>query len=390
MSVSEIDPTLVPGRLDSIDVPNLAAGFGFTEEHELARQAARRLLGERSPIATVRKLVDDPLGFDAELYREMAGLGWLGLTVGEAYGGSAAGHLHLALLLEEMGRVLLPSPFFGSLVAIETLMLAGEASYHRLAPIVSGEKLASVAFTDPMTELSVRAEAGVAGFALTGTVSHVPFGANADLLLVPARERTGTIILFAIELPLEGVLVEPEVSVDTTRRTARVTFDRARVTSASKVDGDGALLLSNAQIAGAALLAAEMVGVAEGILVRTRDYAAERQQFGKSIGAFQAVKHPIVDLMMGVELSRSMSLGASVLLDSGVAHAEVTARMAKAHVSEVLAFGVKKGVQLHGGFGFTWDADVHFYFKRSLWSRATFGDAIHHRQLLATRLLGAS
>lgn len=388
--VDQVDPTLVPGRIDSIDVPQLPSGFGFSEEHELAQKAARRVLGERSPMTTVRKLVDDENGFDPALYTEMAELGWLGLGVSEAHGGSGAGHLHVALLLEEMGRVLLPSPFLSSLLAVETLCLADEGSKARFLPqIVSGERIASIAFGDVTGEIGVRAEPDGSDFLLTGAASHVPFGTSANICLVATREGAGNIALFAVELPSVGVVAEAEVAVDSTRRTARFVFDRARVPAKNRLGGDGAALLAEAQLVGAALLSSEMIGAAEGVLGRTQGYAIERHQFGKAIGSFQAVKHPIVDMMIGVELGRALALAAATLLDAGVSHAEGTARMAKAQASDVLGYAVKKGVQLHGGFGFTWDCDVHFYFKRSLWARPAFGDSIHHRTCLARRLLGA-
>lgn len=388
--VDQVDPTLVPGRIDSIDVAQVPSGFGFSEEHELAQKAARRLLTERSPMTQVRKLVDDERGWDPALYTEMAELGWLGLGVSETHGGTGAGRLHVALLLEEMGRVLLPSPFFSSLLAIETLCLADEATKARFLPqLVSGERIASIAFGDVTGEIGVRAEVDGGDFLLTGAVSHVPFGTSANVCLVATRERTGNVALFAVELPTTGANVEAEVAVDSTRRTARFTFERARVPARNRLGSDGAELLGHAQLVGAALLASEMIGAAEGVLGRTQAYAIERQQFGKAIGSFQAVKHPIVDLMIGIELGRGLALAAATLLDAGVPHAESTARMAKAQASDVLGYAVKKGVQLHGGFGFTWDCDIHFFFKRSLWARPAFGDALHHRTCLAQRLLGA-
>ncbi len=390
MTPKEVDPTLVPGRIDNIEVPDVASGFGFSEEHELSWKSAQRLMSERCPMSSVRKLADDPRGFDPDLYREMATLGFLGLAVPEELGGSAAGHLHLALLLEEMGRVLLPSPFFPTLVAIETLLASGsDAQKERFVPeMVRGERIATTAFGEPGSDtqsLGVRAEPAGEGHVLSGDATHVLFGADARLVVVAARETQGGVALFAVEAPSPGLAVAPEVSVDTTRRTARLHLENVR---AERLASDGPVALRYAEITGAALLACEMVGVADAVLLRTRDYAVERHQFGRAIGSFQAVKHPLVDLMLGVELARNLALGAATLLDRGVAHAEVSARMAKAHASDVLAFGVKKGVQLHGGFGFTWDADVHFFFKRSLYSRPTFGDAIHHRRRLANRLLG--
>jgi alkylation response protein AidB-like acyl-CoA dehydrogenase len=141
-------------------------------------------------------------------------------------------------------------------------------------------------------------------------------------------------------------------------------------------------------VRGFAALAAESVGGVESVLLTTRDYAIARKQFDRQIGFFQAVKYPIVDMMCGVELARSLAVGAAAALDANAPGAEALARMAKAQASDVFANAVRKGVQLHGGYGFTWDCDVHFYFRRALWSRAMLGDAIHHRRELAQTLFG--
>jgi alkylation response protein AidB-like acyl-CoA dehydrogenase len=218
--------------------------------------------------------------------------------------------------------------------------------------------------------------------------SHVSFGASAQAVVVPCREPAGGVALFVVEVPAPGASVEPEVSVDSTRRTARITLDGVRVGKAARLDGDGLAALRATHRLGWTILAAEMVGAAESVLVRTCDYAAERRQFDRAIGSFQAVKHPLVDIMVGVELARSLVLGAAAALDRDPATADVPARMAKAMACDVLALAVRKGVQLHGGYGFTWDCDVHFYFKRALASRGTLGDAMHHRRHLATHVLG--
>jgi alkylation response protein AidB-like acyl-CoA dehydrogenase len=139
-------------------------------------------------------------------------------------------------------------------------------------------------------------------------------------------------------------------------------------------------------VRGFAALAAEQVGGAESVLLATRDYAIARKQFDHQIGFFQAVKHPIVDMMCGIELARSLATGAAAALDANSAGAETLARMAKSMVSDVYCNAVRKGVQLHGGYGFTWDCDVHFYFRRAMWSRSMLGDGIHHRRWLAQRL----
>lgn len=367
--------------------------FGFTEDHALLRQEARRFLNERLPMAELRKLADAGTGFDRALWKELAQLGWAGLVLPESVGGAGLGWLHLEILMEEMGRRLVPGPFLGSLLAgIAIDEGASEAQRARLLPgIASGDVVATLALTEPnggfeTASVTATAEPVEGGFVLRGQKTHVVCGADAGLVVAPFREPSGAVALFAVELPVSGVSIESETSVDPTRPTARVAFDGVRVANAARLEGDGDAAWHAMLVRGFAALAAESVGGAETVLLTTRDYAIARKQFDRQIGFFQAVKFPIVDMMCGVELSRSLAVGAAAALDAGTPGAETLARMAKAQVSDVFATAVRKGVQLHGGYGFTWDCDVHFYFRRAMWNRAMLGDAIHHRRVLAETL----
>jgi alkylation response protein AidB-like acyl-CoA dehydrogenase len=170
---------------------------------------------------------------------------------------------------------------------------------------------------------------------------------------------------------------------------ARVELNAARVPQEARLgEGDAAEALRRIHTAGHTLAAASLLGGGEAVLASTRDYANERVQFDRPIGAFQAVKHPLVDVMIELELSRSLSVGAATELDAGSPAAERLGRMAKAAATDAFLFACDRGVQLHGGFGFTWDCDVHFYFKRALWGAATLGDGRHHRRHLAMMLGG--
>jgi acyl-CoA dehydrogenase len=387
-----IEPTLLPPDTAELWLPPLPPSLGFGPEHQLLRESARRFLSEKSPTSTVRALAEDTVGFDRAVYREMADLGWLDYRSRPDEDGSL-GPLHVALLLEEMGRRLLPSPYLSSLLALSLLERADDCEVVRAlrARIASGDAVVSIAWCEPadggeLARVQTRATLAEVGFALHGEKCHVHWGHAADVVLLPCREPKGTIGVFALELPADGALVEPEVCVDSTRRTARLSLDGVRVRREARLPVDGLEALRALEIAGAALLSAEMVGAADAVLELTRAYAIERTQFGRAIGSFQAVKHPLVDVMIGVEQAKSLALGACVLLGSDAA--EVAARMAKAMASDVFAFAVKKGVQLHGGFGFTWDCDVQLYFKRMLLDRATFGDAVAQRRILGRRLFG--
>ncbi|MBW2312667.1 MAG: acyl-CoA/acyl-ACP dehydrogenase [Deltaproteobacteria bacterium] len=371
------------------DVPG---DFGFSDDHEILRDGARRFLEERCPIEEIRRLADDPVGHDPGVWKEMAELGWAGLTIPEAHGGAGLGNLHQALLLEEMGRRLLPSPYLGGALAALAIERAGDAAQQArwLPGIASGDTLASLGWLEPegsWEPSDVKATARREGdtWVLSGTKAHVPCGADAALVVAPFV-ADGEIALFAIA---GGFQAEAEVSIDPTRRTARLQFDGLAVPDDTRLSGGDLATWRTILLQSAAWLAAEMVGAAEATLGLTRDYAIDRKQFERQIGSFQAVKHPLVDDMIGIELARNHVYGAAAAFDAGETEAaETGARMAKAMASDVLARAVRHGVQFHGGYGFTLDCDMHFYFKRALFCRAMLGDAVHHRRHLAATLFG--
>ncbi len=370
-------------------IPEVPRDFGFDDDHEVLRDSARRFLEERCPIAEVRRLGEDPLGHDPGLWKEMAELGWTGLVIPEAHGGAELGALHLALLMEEMGRVVLPSPFVASTLAGVALAAAGGEAW--LAGVAAGDLLATLAFAEPdgswePDHVAATAEMSDGGFILRGTKAYVLAAPSAGLVVAPFREADGGVALFAVELPTAGVETIPETGIDPTRRTGRIRFDGTRVQKNARLAGDAREALRSAYTLGWAALAAEAVGGTESTLGLTRDYAIERTQFNRQIGSFQAVKHPIVNVMIALESARTLAYAAAAAIEH-TDDAEVPARMAKAAASDAYHFAANRAVQLHGGYGFTWDCDAHLHVKRALWIRATLGDAVHHRRHLAGPLL---
>lgn len=373
------------------------ADFGFTEEHELLRDSARRFLAEHCPIEAVRRLTNDPLGYDPAVWKEMAALGWTGLLLPEVFGGAELGIFHQALLLEETGRRLLPSPLLATTFAGLAVLRAGNEEQHArwLPGLAAGEQIGTLALTEPRaswrpTEVDAVARRAGEGFALTGVKTHVLSGAEADWIVAAFRCDEG-VALFVVAADAQGVSVREEAGLDATRRTGRVHFDDVRVDATALLRDGGEATLAEIHTCATALLAAEMVGGAESALMMTRDYAIDRKQFGRQIGSFQAIKHPLVEIMMGIERSRSLVYAAAANLDAARDQGEfddTLPRMAKSHVSDVFWYATDRGIQFHGGFGFTIDCDMHFYFKRALWSRAMLGDAPHHRAALAAKLLG--
>jgi acyl-CoA dehydrogenase len=333
---------------------NLQTTIRHDEEHALLRAEARRWLDERFPIARVRALADGSDGEDPADWKQLADLGWLGLVVPEKHGGAGLGAVHLAVLLEETGRRLLPAPLLSSTLAALALALDGsEAQRARWLPALASGESRLVLATGPSV-----------------------WGAErADALVAPAAGGIEVIETRAGELR-----VEPEVVLDRTRRSARVARNGAPLAPAPPSDR----LTTWACLA----LAAEMAGGADALLALTSAYAATREQFGRPIGSFQAVKHPLVNVLVGVESLRSLVYAAASALDAGSADAETLARMAKAKACDVYVFAASRAVQLHGGYGFTIDCDAHLYFKRAQTTRPAFGDAMSQRRWLAARLLG--
>jgi len=363
----------------------------YDEEHGLLRDQARRWLAERSPIAAVRKLADDARGDDPTVWKDLAGLGWLGLVLPDSYDGAGLGCTHLAVLLEETGRALLPSPLLP--VTLAGLVIAhGGSDTQRarwLPRLAAGEVIATLAHVDPSGAWSLAdTTATRTRGRLSGEKHRVLAAPTADVFLVSFRDAgTATPRVALVAASANGVTVEPEVGLDPTRRSGRLRLHDVAVGDDDVLPMDAAAIFAHLLPRACTALAAEMAGGADALLTMTATYAATRVQFGRPIGSFQAVKHPLVNVLIGVEGLRSLVYAAASALDAGADEAECLARMAKAQANDVYNFAASRGVQLHGGFGFTIDCDVHLYFKRALASRPAFGDSLYHRRWIGDRLI---
>ena len=363
----------------------MSSTLRYDEEHALLRDQARRWLAERVTPAELRRLANDARGDEPALWRELAALGWTGLVIPEAQGGAGLGAVHLAVLAEESGRRLLPSPLLPALLAGKLIEHAGDEAQreHWLPGIARGEAVATLAHVEPSGAWEAAAtSATLERGRLTGAKHHVWAAHTAQHFLVPARE--GAALRFAlVAADAGGVTVEPEVGLDSSRRTGRVRFESA---ACELLAGDAATAWQAWRPWAWLALAAEMAGGADAVLTLTAAYAATRVQFDKPIASFQAIKHPLVNVLIAVEQLRTLVYAAASALDVGDPEADRLARMAKAAACEAYPFACSRAVQFHGGYGFTLDCDVHFYFKRALWSRAMLGDGPHHRRHLAEEL----
>ena len=363
----------------------------YDEEHALLRDEARRWLAERVTPAELRRLAQDARGDAPAWWKQLGELGWTGLTVPEKCGGAGFGAVHLAVVAEETGRKLLPSPLLPTLLAAKLIDLAASAAQRErfLPRIARGEAIASVAHVEASGAWQAGATTCVleAG-RLRGAKAHVWAAPMAQLFVVPARERaSGALRLVVVEANVAGVRVEGDVALDPSRRQGQVRFDDAACESLA---GDGAEAAWTAWQAWAqTALAAEMAGGADAALLMTAAYAQTRVQFDRPIGSFQAIKHPLVNVLIAIEQLRSLVYAAASALDAGEPEAALLARMAKAAASDAYPFACSRAVQFHGGYGFTEDCDAHLYLRRALASRPVFGDAREQRAAIASALLDA-
>jgi alkylation response protein AidB-like acyl-CoA dehydrogenase len=341
----------------------------LSDDQKLFRDTTRRFLDTRWPMAAVRRLLDDPLGFDRDLWGDGAELGWTSMLVAEEHGGgsiSGDGLRDLAVVVEELGRALTPGPTVPTNLVAAAIGGSGAehlASEH-LRGIASGQVVAT--WTPPPHR--VAAERTAAGIRLRGSVAPVQDAEVADLLLVTA-EIDGRTVQGLVPLPADGVVVQPLESLDLTRRYARVRFDAVELAESCVLpDPDLDHLLALALT----LQCVESVGVAATALDFTLEYVQNRKAFGQPIGSFQVLKHRLAEHTLWLETSRAVTVEAVRATQAGVGGLDA-ARLAKAWVAERTPALLRDCLQMHGGIGFTWEHDVHLYLRRVDTNAAVYG-----------------
>lgn len=365
----------------------------FSPEQEELRASLRRFLAEKSPLPAVRALMDDPLGHDPAVWRQMAGqLGLQGLALPEKHGGSGYGFVELAVVLEELGRALLPGPFRASVVlaAHAVLDAADVAAAEELLPgIADGSTIATLAASgadgrwDP-DDPGLSAEPTGDGWVLRGTVAHVPYGHLAGLVVASATTATGP-SLFAVDGAAPGLVHTPLPTLDQTERLARLSFDGVPGRLVGAEGGAGSTLRRTLDRAAVAL-ALEQVGGAQRALEMAVDYARTRHQFDRPIGSFQAIKHKAADMLVQVESARAAAYYATWAVARESAEVPAVASLAKACCSDAFFAAAAENIQIHGGIGFTWEHDAHLFLKRATATKLFLGDPTSHRERLAATI----
>jgi alkylation response protein AidB-like acyl-CoA dehydrogenase len=372
--------------------------FGFNADQEMLRATARKFFENECTSDFVRARMAEDGGFTEEFWTKLAEQGWLGLVYPEAYGGAGLGFVDLTVLMEEMGRAVMPGPFFSTvLLGGLTLLEAGSDAQKKewLTKIAEGLARVTLAWTEPSARwdaagVTTTAKATGSGFTLSGIKLFVPDAHVAHALVVVARTAESQnpedgISLFLVPTDATGVSVTLLPTMDQTRKLCEVKLDDVAVPAAAMLGtrGGGWTPLTRVVQRATVALCAEMCGGAQKVLDMTTEYAKIRIAFGKPIGSYQGVKHKAADMLVDVENAKSLTYYAAWAVDENVPEAALAASMAKAYTSDAFRKVAGAGIQLHGGIGFTWEHDLHLYFKRAKASEFTFGDSTYHREKVA-------
>jgi alkylation response protein AidB-like acyl-CoA dehydrogenase len=366
--------------------------FDLTDEQQAIRSTAKEFLAARYKSERIRALADSEAGFEQSDWDEMAELGWTGLAVPEEWGGQGLGTVDLAVLFEEMGYALAPSPLFTSTIAGLALSLCGSDDQRErfLRPLAGGELRGVPALWDagsPATPggFEMEGTADGDGLVLDGEKVLVADAAAADFFLVATADGRRHLV----EAGADGVTVQAEPSIDATRRLSSVRFEGVKVPAENTMPGERAdyyPVFHRLCVA----LAAESTGIAQRTMEMSVEYAKDRKQFDRPIGSYQAVSHRCAQMLLETENSRSAVYGAAWAADSEPESLPLAASIAKAYASDAGWRVPDASIQVHGGIGFTWEHDLHFFLKRGKQNAAMFGDAKWHRERVADAVLAGA
>jgi len=385
--------------------------LALTDEQRMIQASAERFLNQVASSAAVRTAMTSDQGYDTATWARMArGLYWPALAIPEAYGGLGLGFVEVSLLQEQLGRCLLPTPFFATCcLATPALLLSrNEALKERWLPLIAaGEIRASLAYTSAPrwddSAVQVYAQSHAGGYRLNGEYHYVIDGSDCQLLIIAARTPGSVgeagIRLFALPADTPGIVCQWQPTLDQTRRLATITLNDVVVHDDQLLSepGQGWPMLRDVLQIACVGLAAEQTGGAQQSLDITLAYISGREQFGRTIASFQAIKHRCADLMLAIECARSASYYAACIAaeclnidgDPGIREQlGEAAATAKIFASEGFFQCAAESIQLHGGVGFTWEYDPHLYFKRARASEQMLGTPAFHREQLARQIFG--
>ena len=349
-----------------------AMNFDFSDDQKLLREQARKFLDENCRPRLVRAVLESDAGYDRALWTGIVEMGWLGTAIPEAYGGLGLGALELCVIAEELGRVLAPVPFSSTIsLFAEALLLSGseEQKQRYLSRVAKGEWIGTIARAEQagaVTPKSIRA--GFRGGKLSGTKTAGADAMDADAAIVLARtsEESGErgLSLVMVDLNARGVARTRQDSIDPSRKRGMLAFDETPAELLG-VAGEGWELQRRVLDRAAVLMAFEQVGGADACLAMAKTYALTRHAFGRPIGSFQAIKHRLADMYIGNELARSNAWYGAWALSTNARELPLAAAAARVSATQAFDFAANENVQIHGGIGFTWEADCHLFQKRA-------------------------
>jgi alkylation response protein AidB-like acyl-CoA dehydrogenase len=367
--------------------------FDFSDEQKQLRDEARKFLAGKCPPKAVRAVLDGHAPYDRELWKGLAGMGFLGVAIPEAYGGAGAGHLELCVIAEEMGRALAPVPFSSTVyLAAEALLLAGsEAQKQKWLPLIAGgTAIGTLALFEGKGNPSPGGiKLSASGNTLSGVKKPVPDGAIADFAIVAARTaatgRDSDISLFLVDMKADGVEAKTLANVDPSRGQAELTFRNCKAEPVGPAN-EGWSIVSQVLDRAAVLMAFEQVGGADRALEMGRDYALDRIAFGRPIGSFQAVKHMLADMYVSATLARSNCYYGAWALSTNASELPEAAAAARISATQAFQHCAKNNIQVHGGMGFTWEFDCHLYYRRSNATAVALGSLSYWEDALIDRM----
>ena len=373
------------------------ANFGFREEETLLRDSVKKFLQENCSADKLHRLVasdhrserPNECIFDQSLWQQMVQLGWTSVCVPESAGGAGMPLVAAVAIAEEIGRAAFPSPLLSTFASAFVLRQCHSPAAERaLAEIAEGKPTTLAIFNQKGSWSGTDSDVTVTQEGrLEGSAWFVQDARKCDRFLVAARNDAG-VGLYIVKADAVGLDVTADAIVDLTRDQAHLTFTKVEAIEVASI-GTGERAIEQALPAVLCLISADMVGAGEWLLQTTVEYARTRVQFDRPIGFFQAIKHPLVNLMLQIDNAKSLTYNAACAFDHEPERAELLARMAKAEASDMAVRSSSRAVQFHGGIGFTWEAYIHLFFKRQMHNQVLFGDAAYQRKRLAGLIVDA-
>ncbi len=366
--------------------------IGFSEEQVELMDVATSFCRDKSPVEKVRALMEDARGYDPDIWQEITDLGWLAIAVPEEYEGVGLSLAEVVPIMEQMGRRLLAGPFMTTTLAAQALIVGGsEAQKSAWLPQIAGGAIATLALTEQegdwnLDNVTAKAEVSGDGYALSGTKQFVTYAGDAELIIASVVLDGEVRLALIARSAIADSALRREAIIDETKRSFELTLDGISIDAGALMDADmSKAALAHIDLAANLLQSAEMCGGTQAVIDYTLEYLRTRKQFGKVIGEYQALKHPITDAYIAYEKARShMFSAAHSFADQG--RGEVAARMAKAAADKAYSHAADRAIQFHGGFGFTHDCDAQLYRRNAIWNASQFGDAAWQRTKLADLL----